>query len=439
MGGNLFQFTKRMNCDEYLYVKNVVYNMIEKSLDGAFGNKPWHKALHIVFPAQLKDKDSFGDLDIYAYSLNAESIHMAKELIRCYFLSREEVLSSKVSGDTYSFAIRCKINEDPEFVFQLDINFMKPEALIDYDEYGLDRDFIHSYSHWYNYGDLANFVGRLLEPYGLKYKPTGLYKRMYMRYDGKYSVKLTESKSDPGVFNKVDIPLPIRGTFLLFKFFGINPSCRDTLEYFPLTKEEIFKKICRSKYFRKELFLLQNRNSDARQRDSKRKMYTEFLEYIGDKEFPAHDCIDPLKDEKFVDVFEISSYLGNAIFRIESEETKKNFIKKEFNHLSYLEFLTARKNEKFNQDYFIQTKAGYNLVLDRVHDLLLPCKSEEALSKMAQDKEFIFYSALYSLSFYELESIIFYSRMFSYKRRHYDRMSEPEYVRYYEDFMKDIE
>lgn len=436
MGGNLFQSLKRLSKEEYDVAVRLSKHLLSCTGINGVCDSSGHLSSFTICPFQFSDKDSFGDVDLYVYSLDLNCLQEIKALIRERMPAHDWVLDSSFNGDSYSFLV---YSENLKTNFQLDINFLKEDVLREYEQFGISKALIHTYSEWYNYGDLSNLIGRMLQPYGLKYKPGGLYKRMHMRYDGKYKVKLTESKNDPSVFDKVDILLPIDGRMFIRNIFGDLKFKEEKPWFDKYSKEELFQKLIKSEYFKKELFSLENRDSKSKRRDGKRKMYMEFLDFIKDLDVKDQRCQDPLSCRHIVDVKEIEQYLDSVIYSIESEQSRINFIKKEFKHSDYLEFLTRQNKEELDLAYFKLTKPGYKLVLNKILDRLWTSDNEELLSKMAGEKEYVFNSALQSLSFYELENIVFGDKLSLFKSHHFGKMTVPEYIKYYEEKMKEVE
>lgn len=121
---------------------------------------------------------------------------------------------------------------------------------------------------YFAFNDLGNLIGRTAHAAGLAHKHNGLW--YYLR-DGDYLVKeilLTRNH---------DQALP---------FLGYDPA-RFNEGFEGL--EDIFWYVAQSKYFNRDIFLLENRNAKSRIRDRKRKTYMDFLQFCEKHpELPAY-------------------------------------------------------------------------------------------------------------------------------------------------------
>lgn len=140
-------------------------------------------------------------------------------------------------------------------VFQVD--------LISIDEPSFD----YAYKY-FSFNDLGNLVGRTAHKAGLSHKHDGLY--FYVRNeDHKFrDIILTRDYEVALRFLGYDVEAFKRGF--------------DTLE-------DIFKFVAGSKFFNRDIYLLENRNAQSRVRDRKRRTYMEFLKYCeAHPELPAY-------------------------------------------------------------------------------------------------------------------------------------------------------
>lgn len=122
----------------------------------------------------------------------------------------------------------------------------------------LSFDFAKGY---FGFNDLGNLVGRTAHRMGLSHRHDGLW--FFLR-DGDYKFReilLTRNYEEALEFLGYDITVYRQGF--------------DTLE-------DIFKFVAASKYFNKDIFLLENRNAKSRIRDRKRTTYMAFLRYCQD-------------------------------------------------------------------------------------------------------------------------------------------------------------
>lgn len=184
-------------------------------------------------PRSFADKQSFGDLDVLVVSEDF-SEELFKEFCKAMH-SRGHVRNSNV----YSV----EVNN-----FQVDLILTPREEL----EYAF---------RYFSWNDLGNLVGRIAHKMGFKHGHNGLW---YVIRDGDYVVEEILVSRD---YDKV----------LDFLGFAEEPV-------FFESKKQIFDYVVNGVYFIPDIFLLHNRNAQARYRDSKRQTYTDFLEYI--KELP---------------------------------------------------------------------------------------------------------------------------------------------------------
>jgi len=132
--------------------------------------------------------------------------------------------------------------------FQLDLVFMRHKW------WGMAKAF-------FAYNDLGNLMGKMARWLGFKYGFQGL---RYTHYTEDRSVKLGEKNlsTDP---KKV------------FKFLGFR---WDRFQEGFENLEDVFDYVLNSKYFHRQAFLPKNLTADQRHRDTKRKTYRLWMEYL---------------------------------------------------------------------------------------------------------------------------------------------------------------
>ena len=177
---------------------------------------------------QLTDKDSFGDVDLVVYDTDENDV-----------LTK---LSDYVL-DTNGHSLKLQFND---VIFQCDIILADKELGNIADVWEL-----------HNHGDFYNFVGKMANAAGFKISHDGSVKFRYSK-----SKSITTNLSIKQLLQLLDIDKPIT-------------------EY-NMSKAEMFEKIVKSKFFKKEYFDLNNLNNRSRKRQLKRPTYMEFLEYIKD-------------------------------------------------------------------------------------------------------------------------------------------------------------
>ncbi len=178
---------------------------------------------------QLTDKTDFGDADLVVYDVDEDDV-LTK--LSNYVLDKNGS-SLKLQFD--------------DVIFQCDIVLADKEMGNIADVWEL-----------HNHGDFYNFVGKMTNAAGFKISCDGSIKFRYSK-----SKSITTNLSIEQLLQLLDVDKPV------------------TAEY-NMTKAEMFEKIVRSKFFKKEYFDLNNLNNRSRKRQLKRPTYMEFLEYIKD-------------------------------------------------------------------------------------------------------------------------------------------------------------
>lgn len=178
---------------------------------------------------QLTDKTDFGDVDLVVYDVDEDDV-LTK--LSNYVLDKNGS-SLKLQFD--------------DVIFQCDIVLADKEMGNIADVWEL-----------HNHGDFYNFVGKMTTAAGFKISCDGSIKFRYSK-----SKSITTNLSIEQLLQLLDVDKPV------------------TTEY-NMTKAEMFEKIVRSKFFKKEYFDLNNLNNRSRKRQLKRPTYMEFLEYIKD-------------------------------------------------------------------------------------------------------------------------------------------------------------
>jgi len=194
-----------------------------------------------VIPA-YREKADFGDCDILISSAGYDPQAAADALAAVEVVRNGPVTSlGVVVGDGGGQADRK--------VFQVD--------LITIDDASFD--FALGY---FSFNDLGNLIGRTAHRAGLSHRHDGLW--FYVR-EGDYKFReicLTRHYGEA------------------LRFLGYEPA---TFTAGFETLEDIFRYVAGSAFFDRDIFLLENRNAQARIRDRKRKTYMEFLRYCADR------------------------------------------------------------------------------------------------------------------------------------------------------------
>lgn len=241
MGGNALKAvnTKRLDKEQFDKCTNEVISFL---------NKEFPTAEIAAIPA-YETKTSFGDLDVMISSEGMEEGGGAaklRTLLKEKFYSRQE----NKNGNVLSFEYR-NSNEE-ERGFQVDI-------------INIPRHSFNFAYHYFAFNDLGNLMGRIAHKMGLKFGHDGLH-------------------------------LPLRDGDYNYATILITRNYRDAISFLGFDNErykkgfhdlgEIFDYVSSSKYFNKNIFLLDEENSNYkhRVRNVKRQTYTDFLEWCSKKE-----------------------------------------------------------------------------------------------------------------------------------------------------------
>lgn len=222
MGGNALKktYTRRYSREEFDLIHQEILSILIKF----FRN--------VDVPKFYQNKDSFGDIDFVCSDPIKSGIDI-KEFLKNEFGYNEIFINS----NTYSFDYRC---------FQVDLIIV-------------GSDLYETTLKYLNYNDLGNLVGKVAHKFGLKYGTFGL--KYPYRLDGKMMGDIEISKDHRKVL----------------EFLGFDPDVYDR-GFNDLN--EIFEYVVSSKYFDPWMFDLENLNRINRERDKKRKTYSEFLKYV---------------------------------------------------------------------------------------------------------------------------------------------------------------
>lgn len=221
MGGRALHgvaVTRRYEKHEYINLRSKVIT----KLIASFGR-------HFHFVSAYSDKESFGDLDIVV-----DKAEVSQSLLEGFIIEEFKTKGLVKNSDVWSFEYK---------EFQIDLVFsVCPDWTV----------------LWMDFNDVSNLIGRVAHKFGLKFGQDGMY-------------------------------LPVRdgdeklGEILVSRNFT---ECLDFLGFASAWHEcgfdsmdDIYRFVSSSKYFNKDIYLLDNRNAKSRIRDAKRPTYTGFLKY----------------------------------------------------------------------------------------------------------------------------------------------------------------
>ncbi|KVP17178.1 hypothetical protein WJ84_02545 [Burkholderia ubonensis] len=204
-----------------------------------------------VIPA-YQQKADFGDCDILVTSTGYDPHKAAAALDAVEVVRNGPVTSVGV-------VVRDEVAPVDGNVFQVDLISIGEDAF----DYALG---------YFSFNDLGNLIGRTAHRAGLSHKHDGLW--FYVR-DGDYK------------FREICLT---RDYDVALRFLGYEPQrFHAGFE----TLEDIFVYVAGSKFFNRDIFLLENRNAKSRIRDRKRRTYMEFLKWCEARpELPAYQYPD---------------------------------------------------------------------------------------------------------------------------------------------------
>ncbi len=205
-----------------------------------------------VIPAYFSKQD-FGDLDVLVES---EPLQAAGggELLNRLAVERFHAKELFKNGNVLSFDYR-STPEQTTPGFQVDVITQSRESF----------DFALSY---FSFNDLGNLIGRTAHKQGCSFGHDGLW---YYFRDGDYKFR--------EVLLTMDFDEALR-------YLGYEPA-RFHQGFEGLV--DIFEYVSGSRFFNRDIFLLENRNYQSRVRDRKRPTYTKFLAWCDEHpELPAY-------------------------------------------------------------------------------------------------------------------------------------------------------
>lgn len=256
MGGKAFGFeSKRLDAETY----NVVVEDVIGAFDAAWGSNPRPPKL-LKIPS-YRNKASFGDADLIFTGTPAQFQAVT---------SGYEAYAPNPSGHVYSngsvFSFGVLVDGG---VFQVDLIYGGE----------IESSSSKMMRTYFAYNDLGNLMGRVAHRIGLKWGQDGL------------SYVLRDESCHTRVLGEFNLTEAI-GLHQSFSILGYD-YLRWTSGFDDLA--DIFEFVASSKYFSPEIYLLHNRNSISRARDSKRETYKRFLKWCEEKD-PTRPNVD-LEDD----------------------------------------------------------------------------------------------------------------------------------------------
>lgn len=229
MGGNALSYPSvRLNRSDYLRIADQCVDKLRELYP--------RNRVHVI--DSYRAKETFGDLDILVESTAFDPFLAAGNLSAFEVVRNGPVTSVGIKLDESKPDIK-------DNLFQVDLIAMAP-APFDYAK------------NYFAFNDLGNLIGRTAHKMGLCHGHDGLW--FYLR-EGDYlfrDILLTQDHDTA------------------LKFLGYSP---EVFSQGFNELEDIFLYVANSKFFNRDIFLLDNRNHASRVRDRKRKTYMEFLKW----------------------------------------------------------------------------------------------------------------------------------------------------------------
>lgn len=276
MGGHALKegITRRYSASEY---HDLIPEVVRRLARALYPDDP-----QITPIASLRDKESFGDMDILV-----ESDHLPHDWV--HKISAEFQPADMVkNGPVLSFEFRA---------LQIDV------ILAPREEYGWSL----SYFSW---GDTGNLIGRIAHKMGLKFGHDGLW----LPYrDGDY------------LFREI---LVTRDFEAALDCLGLNPGTWGAgFDH----QEDVYRFIAAGTYFDPAHYALENRSARDRVRDRKRPMYGGLLEWIAQQNLTAKYTWPEDKSAWLPHVFKFFPAAENAFAQAEIDLAQQRTIQARFN------------------------------------------------------------------------------------------------------------
>ena len=274
MGGNCFKDNIRVDKFEFNYLVNIKLSPILDSL----------KLKYTIIP-YYKNKKDFGDIDVIINTKN-NAFNKCKNYIVQNKLPH--IILKK------SNTINTQINN-----VQIDLCFY-------------ENKFYKSAINFYSYNDLGNFLGIMFNKLEFKLGWKGLFIRPFNNKN--YDIIISKDYK------------------LILSLLGYDDN--DYLEFVTgfNNKEDIFKFVCRSKFYNRKMFDHSESNNCNKKRNQQRKMYSDFLEWISDNDPIDNFDYDDLKNNKIMNTFELNQkYFDEFLYKLSNHDK----ILKKLNKLKY--------------------------------------------------------------------------------------------------------
>lgn len=319
MGGNALKIqTERLQADDYHKLAAEVVGMLRAS-----GYVKRAEAM-----INYSTKSDFGDLDVLVTRSDEYSITRMLEL----FQPKDHFKNGTILSLEYKN-------------FQVDLVSISEESF--------------DYAFNYFYGELGNLIGRLAHKIGLKHGHEGL--QMILK-DGDYqfaTLMLTSNHDDT------------------LRLLGLDVErYHQKFE----TLDQMFEWIAGSKLFSPAIYLLENRNAIAKQRDRKRKVYQAFLAWCAERYDITAPIIKKDKSDYLPMIFEAFPHAERwSAEQIELLRIQR-IIKSKMNGAIVMELTGLSGKHLGELMAFVKTKIDKNYILETdqpaINQRIIECAKE---------------------------------------------------------------
>lgn len=276
MGGNAIAKARRISKDEYdKIIKHIegqgFYTTVEETPDC-----PLHGiTIYGTIVKSYRLKEDFGDIDIVI----DDRVDIV-DLFR-HFRPKKCAVNGNVMSISYD---------------GIQVDFIRTP-----------KEYIQSTLDYFAYNDLGNLLGKIARSLGFKYGNKGL---IYQHKDEKGNV-----------IEDITVTADLEE---ILTVFGLN--------YFHYQQgfdalEDIFKFVTSSRFFSPELYALENATAANRIRDSKRKTYTLFLEWLEKHTFERDSFAAAKRNIRQECVFETYPHIQKRIDEISKERNEDKLLR----------------------------------------------------------------------------------------------------------------
>ncbi len=315
MGGTAFKHlgydSERMTVSEFKQYEQEIVNILDKL------------GIENYKIPYVKEKDSFGDIDIIVVKQNDVGIF------------DKIVENISLFGLTEDFIVRNKQFMSILYKQKYQVDFISTSK--EYAEYNVN---------YLSYNDLGNLIGRVIKESGFRHGHDGLY---YVYREGNHYKQL--------------IPLS-KDYYKTLEILGLDPSVfKKGFDTFT----DMFEYVASCQYFKKSRFDLDNLNNRNRVRDRKRKVYNQFVNYVRDLEESTQIVPSP---------FDVFPHLVDACDKIKKERNVHNKLREIFNGRNIMKWTNLSGKELGNFITHVKSLPDFDQHTKTIKDCELFIKDE---------------------------------------------------------------